>query len=416
MRLKKVGVQAKMLMINLLPILFLGIVTYVMGTYLLFRVASDNMKNELYMETYLLKDTLATSIKGDYTYQDGVLSKGSVSISDSHLLDNIKNKTSIDVSLFWDDLRVMSTVRNNEGVSAVGYRADPSIVKIVLEDGEDCFQKKIYINERSYIGFYTPLENDDGTAVGMVAAIIPTDVVYRDAEKIILYFFIVVIITVFISVIVSECYTKSLLNDIDEIKKYLFTISNGDFTKKIDEKIINRKDEFGEIAVYAMKMNYELKGLIELDPLTLLYNRRICHKRLQDLVAEGKKFTIVMCDIDWFKRINDNYGHACGDYVLKETSRLLRESVGNDGIASRWGGEEFLLVYELEFEEAKEKVEELATKLRNFNFEYNDELIHITMTFGVKKMQENMDYEKIINMADHNLYEGKRQGRDCIIS
>ena len=155
--------------------------------------------------------------------------------------------------------------------------------------------------------------------------------------------------------------------------------------------------------------------MVEQDSLTLLYNRRTCNRMLKNLVEEKKKFTVVMADIDWFKKINDQYGHACGDYILRSVSSIIKESVKGCGFASRWGGEEFLLIYELDLNETRNKVETLLQTIRDMDFEYEQQHIHLTMTIGVKEMESDVSYEKIIKVADDNLYAGKRNGRNQIV-
>ena len=122
-----------------------------------------------------------------------------------------------------------------------------------------------------------------------------------------------------------------------------------------------------------------------------------------------------MCDIDWFKKINDQYGHDCGDYILTSISAMIRDSVEGCGFASRWGGEEFLLIYKLDLQDVKQKVELLAERIRNYIFEYENRQVRVTMTFGIKEMAGNVPYEEIIKEADDKLYTGKRNGRNQIV-
>ena len=192
-------------------------------------------------------------------------------------------------------------------------------------------------------------------------------------------------------------------------------IANGNLTVSIDERIKRRKDEIGEIGLYANKMCDDLKKLVELDPLTSLYNRRSSRNRLDTLIKESETFTIVMCDIDWFKEINDQYGHECGDYILVKVADMLKESVRDCGFASRWGGEEFLLIYKMGFARTKDKVEDLLQKIRTLELEYNSQKVKVTLTFGLEEMEDNMPYEEVIKMADDKLYEGKRNGRNQIV-
>ena len=207
-----------------------------------------------------------------------------------------------------------------------------------------------------------------------------------------------------------------MVADIGLINQYLRRISEGDLTADIDEAIVDRPDEIGEIGIYASKMRSDLQKLVEMDPLTALYNRRSCNNKLSNLVNNNILFTVVMCDIDWIKKNNAQYGHDAGDYVLVKISEMIRENVENCGFASRWGGEEFLLVYTLDFEQAMQKVEELQQRVRTFDFLYEAKVIKVTMTFGVKEWEADVAYEQLIKKADYKLYTGKRNGRNQIVS
>lgn len=402
-------------MLSLSPTIFLGSIIFIFGTFLLYHLVEKNVERELRTVTFMVRDSFDLAVRGDYKYENDILTKGEINIADSSMLYSIKREALIDASIFWEDFRVISTAENEEGVSAVGYKADEDVVNIVLREGNDYFKKKILINEREYMGFYTPLKNEDGSIVGMIASIIPVYSIYQDIENMILFFLVFIILLIIITTTITSRFSSALVWDIESIKHYLESISNGNLLTSLNKQIINRRDELGEIGLYAAKMRNDLKVMIELDSLTTLYNRRTCHMQIGRLIEQKKSFTIVMCDIDYFKRINDNYGHACGDYILIKISEMMKKSVGEKGIASRWGGEEFLLVYEYDFETVKEKVQKLMEEIRDYIFEYEGQEIHVTMTFGLKEMKKDVPYEKIINAADNNLYEGKQQGRNRMI-
>ena len=410
------SIRWKLLSVVLIPTIFLGIIIIVFGVFLIYGYYSQSVYNEVKTATYILKGCFDLTVRGDYSYENGILKKGDVNISDSTMLYDIKKESQIDTSIFWQDIRVLTTVENEYGVSAVGTKAENRrVIQAVLDKGESYFSRSIIIDGRKYIGYYTPLENENHKIVGMVFAGKPVKLVYKKIGNVILWFLVFSIIAVMIAAVISRRFSQGLIVDIGLIKQYLHTISHGDLTAVIDERITKRQDEIGEIGIYANKMCDDLKKMVELDPLTSLYNRRSCNNRIQALVKEDKPFTIVMCDIDWFKKVNDQYGHDCGDYILVQISEVLKESVKSHGFVSRWGGEEFLLIYELDMEEVVEKVKTLLEQIRNHSFEYRNQKIEITMTFGIQKMKKGADYEDALKIADDKLYEGKRNGRNQIV-
>lgn len=411
----KKSIRHQLTAMGILPIVFLGITIFVFGAILIYSMHADAIREELEMSTYVLKGCFDLTVRGDYTYNQDILMKGDVNISDSTMLYEIKKNSDVDTTIFWGDTRVLTTVENEYGVSAVGTRASGEVIERVLDKGENYFSKDIGIGDMAYIGYYTPLLNGDGTIVGMVFAGKPKLTVYYKVARLMLVLLLATLIVILCSLITWKRYSRRLITDIELINGYLHSIADGDLNVTMDAEVIRREDEIGEIGIHAAKMCGALKIMVEQDSLTLLYNRRTCNRMLNKLVEEKRPFTVVMADIDWFKKINDQYGHACGDYILRRVSSIIRESVKACGFASRWGGEEFLLIYELDFEKAKDKIEALIQTIRDTSFEYDGQTIHVTMTIGVKEMDLDVPYEKIIKVADDNLYTGKRNGRNQIV-
>lgn len=411
---KRTSISRKMQTIVLLPILLLGLGILFFGIVLIYGFASNIVRNEVETTTYLLKGCFDLSVRGDYSYEEGMLKKGDINITDSTMLYQVKDNTSIDTTIFWGDTRILTTVENEYGVSAIKTKAQSEVKERVLENGENYFSNRLNINGLSYIGYYTPLKNDDDI-VGMVFAGKPAAAVYRQIGKIMLVFLAFSLVAIVVALVVSRQFSERMIGDIGLIKQYLHVLSDGDLNVTMDERVVNRTDELGEIGIYVDKVSSALKNLIELDALTSLYNRRSCHNHLRALLKQDSKVTFVMCDIDWFKSINDQYGHECGDYILVGISKMLQESVKDCGFASRWGGEEFLLVYRLGMQEAKRKAEQLLNDIRAKVFTYQEQEIHITMTFGIKELEKDVPYEEVIKAADDNLYKGKNAGRNQVV-
>lgn len=412
---KDKSIRTRLAAIVLLPILVLSLMIIFMGMILLYQFYTRSIRNELTATTNIVLDCLNLTVRGDYAYESGMLLKGDLNITDSTMLYRVKEKSQIDITIFWQDTRILSTVSNQYGVSAVGTSASQDVIEAVLERGECYYSTNLDINGISYIGYYMPIENIDHSIVGMIFAGKRKDVVYQGIRTVLLCFLLFSGVVSVLAVVISSMYSNRMVSDIDIINKFLKTISEGDLTVNLDKRIAGRNDELGRIGEYASRMRKELKNLIERDPLTSLYNRRSCNNKLKVLESEKSEYTIVMCDIDWFKKINDTYGHDAGDYVLVTISNLIGENVKDCGFASRWGGEEFLLVYRLSHDAALQKVRQIQQKVREYDFTYEGKTIKVTMTFGVEADESAAPYEQRIRIADGNLYVGKNSGRDRII-
>lgn len=412
---KRKSIRTKLLSIVLVPTISLGTVIIIFGVILLYRFYCQSIHDELASTTNMMIDCLDLTVRGNYTYKDGMLLKGDLNITDSTMLYRIREESQIDTTIFWQDTRIITTVENQYGVSAVGTKAGKEVVKEVLGKGKNYFSNHLDINGEKYVGYYMPLKNGNHDIVGMIFAGKKERSVYKNIGEIILWFLLFSIIAVIIAVFCTKSFSKKVVLDINTINQFLQTISEGQMNESLDDRIVRRNDELGSIGIYADRMRSDLQKLIEMDALTSLYNRRSGNNMLRAITDRKEQFTMVMCDIDWFKKINDNYGHDAGDSVLVGVSDMIRENVGDSGFACRWGGEEFLLVYSTGFEQAREKVEALQKAIREYEFAYGDSVIKVTMTFGIEESDLTEDYEQVIKRADEKLYVGKNNGRNQIV-
>ncbi len=156
------------------------------------------------------------------------------------------------------------------------------------------------------------------------------------------------------------------------------------------------------------------------DPLTGLRNRRGLHAHYERRIATLRiyeKASIIMCDIDHFKHVNDTYGHNAGDEVLKYVANLLQSSIRIDDGAFRWGGEEFILL--LPHKSTAEAIV-LAERLRSLIEEsvitFEGTGIKITMSFGVSEINPELTTEENVEAVDAKLYYAKEHGRNRVIS
>ncbi|MDY3251280.1 MAG: GGDEF domain-containing protein [Candidatus Choladocola sp.] len=165
--------------------------------------------------------------------------------------------------------------------------------------------------------------------------------------------------------------------------------------------------------------NIQLQQQANTDMLTGLYNRRKAMSFLTELSSDenpDKIFSLCICDIDFFKHINDQFGHDLGDLVLQKLAELFLSEKGKDDFVARWGGEEFLLVFPgCCTEKALEKLNRLRGKLKQVQIDTESGPLAVTMTFGLAEYSHSLGLNATIKEADRRLYIGKELGRDRII-
>ncbi len=173
--------------------------------------------------------------------------------------------------------------------------------------------------------------------------------------------------------------------------------------------------ELGKKNAQLEKANKKIAELTRKDDLTGVFNRRFLVEHLSQAMPLAKRkklpLSLIMLDIDYFKRVNDNFGHDYGDIVLVRVSKIISESIRGENCFVRYGGEEFIIV--LQYTQAID-ARKVADRLRIL-IEKSDILknLRITASFGITQMNANDSIETFIKRADLGLYESKKNGRNC---
>lgn len=173
----------------------------------------------------------------------------------------------------------------------------------------------------------------------------------------------------------------------------------------------------------ALQGKYKIKATQSItDNLTGLYNRHYFDQYLPSILNQLEKaeddfsMSLLMADIDYFKKINDTYGHQAGDYILEGVSNLLKENCRKTDILCRYGGEEFLIIFPgAKLKDAKLGAEKLRRAVRDFKFVHNHKDIPVTISVGIAEISVGKeDADAAIARADAALYHSKETGRDRV--
>lgn len=186
--------------------------------------------------------------------------------------------------------------------------------------------------------------------------------------------------------------------------------------------------------------NEKLNYIATHDALTGLSNRYSLWKYFEELEESGESYCIVMGDLDDFKKINDTYGHDCGDVVLKSVASIIIDNTKDDELACRWGGEEMLIVMRGSHEDCYSRISGIRSKICALDITSENRPVKVTMTFGFADSSEEetaleelsvavssdggsahtktphrIAVDSLISMVDKRLYVGKRSGKNVII-
>lgn len=204
------------------------------------------------------------------------------------------------------------------------------------------------------------------------------------------------------------------------------------------EKITRISDRYQKML---KDMNVSLEKATLQDDLTSLPNRRMIMRYLNSQVENRQlaiinqhyelcteemaeksvlnvpHLAVIMVDIDFFKQVNDSYGHQVGDEVLIQFSRQMKQFLTNKGFCGRWGGEEFIIILsDLDLEGASQILEDFKHTVARHTYEINDSIkLNLTVSIGLTFCRHDDDPNRLINRSDKALYSAKAQGRNCLI-
>lgn len=404
------------LKLSVIPVLVLGIILTIYSR----NAVRTGMVYEIEKSLSGIAHNLISSYNmvdaGDFAYVDGKVMKGETDLtSDYRLLDDIKNDTGADVTICLGTERRLTTVVDGNGNRLTGTALSEDVQQEVYGKGQEYFSESVNVGGEKFFAYYVPIRNHAGDIIGVSFAGQPVDSVNHSMKFMLQGNVIICIFIVLLAGFICYLSAQKIMDTIWHIKVFLGKLAGGKFGQKMPDAVTKRRDELGEIGEYAVAVSNSLEEMVTKDPLTGLLNRRACLLEVEECQKEPA-FTIAMGDIDFFKKVNDNYGHDKGDEVLKYVGSVLQEAVGEQGFAARWGGEEFFLGLKEEELVMRERLEEALEKIGSHEFVAKDEKFYITVSMGILSYKPDLSFDDNVKKADELLYFGKENGRNQIVS
>ena len=417
-------IKSKMLLISILPLIMIGIICMCITTVSFITYSNKETQSQLTDTVKTLNSVFDYMYPGEYAIKKDsngarILTKGEYVLNGRiELFDNLKEETGLDYTLFFDNTRVATTIQNKDGF-IIGTKLGETIWGS-LKSGAEYEYQRVTINNETYNSYYLPLKDEAGLIVGAISVAKPVSVLTDAKIKMLLPISGVIVLMLILSILLVISYAKDITDCIQLIRDFVNNIDNENFNKRLNDKIYQRDDELGEIGRDITVRRNILRDMIEQDGLTELYNKRTGNKRFEAIRTKCKSnkipYSLAIGDIDFFKKVNDNYGHDAGDIVLKEIASLIKKKMKGQGFVARWGGEEFMLGFENKNKEkAKKVLDAIVTEIRNTTIDYNGTVIDVTMTFGLVAGNEAKTAEELFKIADNRLYIGKNNGRNQIV-
>lgn len=422
--MKKTGLYKKMLVLAVVPILLLGIV---ITCFCYFRFT-----NTLYEQACVAMENIAFGVEtaydlayeGDYslekvgeTYE---LYKGDNLITtDYSIVDAYAKAAGMDISLLYKDMRVHTTFTGTSGARLSGISTNPDTAMKVLF-GEEVFYKNVTLINEEYLVLYVPVKNSDGEIAGMIEVAKSAEDMKKMVLKAVWPILLIAAVGMIAAIAFSLKNTSEITGVLKKLQVFLNKVAGGNLQTELDTELLRRQDELGDISKSSTAMQRSIRSFVETDPLTGLNNRRYVTYQLQKIRDRAKDtglpFAVAIGDIDFFKKVNDTYGHNAGDEVLKAVANQLKSAMQGKGFVARWGGEEFVMVFDkCGMFDAGEHLWKALENIREMVVNTEEGYaIKITMSFGAVDGTQTT-IENMVEGADAKLYYAKQHGRNQVV-
>ncbi len=203
-------------------------------------------------------------------------------------------------------------------------------------------------------------------------------------------------------------------NKLTEVINKLFGLESAlnKLTRKLQSYEQDRWHQTAKQAEDSLKLMFDSS----VDGLTGVSSRKYLDTRLTELVNKNTIFSVIMMDIDYFKKVNDTYGHQAGDEVLQQFAGVIVKTVRPGDLVARYGGEEFVAVCQTDGKNTLAIAERIRAMVENTVFQTCAGEIKITISLGVAERRLDENKEALIQRADKNLYHAKKTGRNKVVS
>ena len=257
-------VVGDILIVSIVAVIILAVVLVFMGVRDVSEAYVSSYEEELNTAAKQMDSQFSYEWDGDWEYNDGVITKGGQPVHDEYQqqLEELKGKTNLEYTLIYDKTRVMTTLTNEDGSSMEGTDVSDTVYDKVVNNGEDYLAENIDIAGEKYYAFYTPLENGDGTRVGMAFTGKKAKAVSDHITKVVTVMIAVAVVIVVIIIIIGVMMLRASTATINDIVAGLQRMAQGDLSFKFTEKTLASTNELGIIAVNMRDLREKLKDVI----------------------------------------------------------------------------------------------------------------------------------------------------------
>ncbi|MBO5164995.1 MAG: cache domain-containing protein [Lachnospiraceae bacterium] len=281
-------IKSKITLVAIAPLLLMGIMIILLSKQRLNDVVENAIENGLRSTAIAVRNTIIYSDpEGKFEFNNhGYLVKGEFNISKTpQIVDDIKEATNMDVSICYKNVRYATTIIGPTGNPIVGTRENDLVKEIVLENGQEYFSDNIDVYGETYYGYYVPMFDAEGKAVGMIFTGMPRAEAMSQISSIVTLIIMLVVISVLLAIVLVYIITSKLVKALHKGTGALEQVSQGQLDVELENKLLKRKDEIGTISRAIMKLKTELAttiGVIKAQSEELNLAAAYLHDRMED--------------------------------------------------------------------------------------------------------------------------------------
>ncbi len=261
---RNLKLQYKMLILAIIPVLVMGIVAILISNTVVKNKLLDDAKQKLKATSNAVLAAYDQNAGDYFVNATGDVWKGAYNVSlSTPFIDDIATKTGIEVTFFYNDTRLVTSLKDADGKRILGSKAGDFLVENVLKDGNEVFTNRVLVDGTFYFGYYVPVhQNNSDEIIGMVFAGMPVKEIYASLNLITMIFTVAIVVILVIAVIgcllVSRGIAKSIQSSMDVVKQ----ISEGNLNVEIEQSMLDRKDEAGALSCNTQTLIDSLSAMI----------------------------------------------------------------------------------------------------------------------------------------------------------
>lgn len=261
---RNLKLQYKMLILAIIPVLVMGIVAILISNTVVKNKLLDDAKQKLKATSNAVLAAYDQNAGDYFVNATGDVWKGAYNVSlSTPFIDDIAAKTGIEVTFFYNDTRLVTSLKDADGRRILGSKAGDFLVENVLKDGNEVFTNRVLVDGTFYFGYYVPVhQNNSDEIIGMVFAGMPVKEIYASLNLITMIFTVAIVVILVIAVIgcllVSRGIAKSIQSSMDVVKQ----ISEGNLNVEIEQSMLDRKDEAGALSCNTQTLIDSLSAMI----------------------------------------------------------------------------------------------------------------------------------------------------------